>query len=176
MVRAINGMPTNYTLHGQTISLSTVYFFTQCYGSSFTRTTNQCNFFWCVWWFSPVKAGWITGMHSWRRHQTETFSALLALCAGNSTVTAEFPAQRQVTRSFDIFFHLCLNKRLNKQSWDWWFETPSRSLWRHCNASQCWQSDRKKANIVFVLLRNISVSKGLTKNLVNDCYSRQCTW
>ena len=28
---------------------------------------------------------------------------------------------------------LCLNKRLSKQSWGWWFETPSRSLWRHRN-------------------------------------------
>ena len=26
-----------------------------------------------------------------------------------------------------------LNKRLSKQSWGWWFETPSRSLWRHCS-------------------------------------------
>ena len=34
----------------------------------------------------------------------ETFSALLALCAGNSPVTGEFPSQRPVTRSFDIFF------------------------------------------------------------------------
>ena len=24
-----------------------------------------------------------------------------------------------------------LNKRLSKQSWGWWFETPSHSLWRH---------------------------------------------
>ena len=61
----------------------------------------------------------------------ETFSALLALCAGNSPVTGEFPAQRPVTLSFDVFFGL--NKRLSKQSWGWWFETPSRSLWRHCN-------------------------------------------
>ena len=38
-----------------------------------------------------------------------------------------------VTRSFDIFFDLRLNKRLSKQSWGWWFETPSCSLWRHCN-------------------------------------------
>ena len=63
----------------------------------------------------------------------ETFSALLALCAGNSPVTGEFPAQRPVTRCFDIFFDLRLNKRLSKQSWGWWFETPSRPLWRHCN-------------------------------------------
>ena len=63
----------------------------------------------------------------------ETFSALLAICAGNSPVTGEFPAQRPVTRSFGVFFDLRLNKRLSKQCWGWWFETPSRSLWRHCN-------------------------------------------
>ena len=48
-------------------------------------------------------------------------------------VTAEFPSQRPVTRSFDTFFDLCLNKRLNKQSSRCRFGTPSRSLWRHCN-------------------------------------------
>ena len=64
----------------------------------------------------------------------EIFSALPALCMGNSPVTGEFPAQRPVTRSFDVFFDLRLNKRLSKQSWGWWFVTPSRSLWRHCNA------------------------------------------
>ena len=69
----------------------------------------------------------------------ETFSALLAICAGNSPVTGEFPAQRPVTRSFDIFFDLCLTIRLSKQSWGWWFETPSRLLWRHCNGSS-WPS------------------------------------
>ena len=54
------------------------------------------------------------------------------LC-GEFTGPGEFPAQRPVTRSFDVFFDLCLNKRLSKQSWGWWFETLSRSLWRHCN-------------------------------------------
>ena len=68
------------------------------------------------------------------RHQSETFSASLALCEGNSPVTGEFPSQRPLTRSFDVFFDLRLNKRLSKQSSrGWWFETPSRSLWRHCN-------------------------------------------
>ena len=60
------------------------------------------------------------------------FSALLALCVGNSPVTAEFPIQRPVTRSFYIFFDQRLNKQLRKQSWGRWFETPSRSFWRHC--------------------------------------------
>ena len=70
---------------------------------------------------------------SWWRHQMETFSALLALCAGNSSVTGEFPAQRPVTRSFDVFFICALNNGLSKQSRGWWFETLSRSLWRHGN-------------------------------------------
>ena len=69
---------------------------------------------------------------TWLRHQMKIFSALLALCAGNSPVTGEFPTQRPVTRSFDVFFGLRPNKPLSKQSWGTWFETPSRSLWLHC--------------------------------------------
>ena len=76
--------------------------------------------------------------NAWWRHQMEAFSALLALCTGNSPVTGEFPAKRPVTRSFDVFFDLRLNKRWSKKSWGWWFETPSRSLWRHCNGAMIW--------------------------------------
>ena len=54
------------------------------------------------------------------------------LC-GEFTGPGEFPTQRPVTRSFDVFFDLRLNKRLSKQPWGWWFETPSWSLWRHRN-------------------------------------------
>ena len=54
------------------------------------------------------------------------------LC-GEFTDPGEFPTQRPVTRSFDVFFVLRLNKRLSKQPWGWWFETPSWSLWRQCN-------------------------------------------
>ena len=61
----------------------------------------------------------------------EAFSVLLTIC--DSPVTGEFPIQRTVTRSFDVFFDLRLNKRLSKQSWGRWFETPSRPLWRHYN-------------------------------------------
>ena len=55
------------------------------------------------------------------------------LC-GEFTGPRWIPAQRPVTQSFDVFFDLSLNKRLSKQSWSWWFETLSCSLWRHCNA------------------------------------------
>ena len=47
--------------------------------------------------------------------------------------TGEFPTQRPVTRTFDVFFDLRPNKHLSKQSRGWWFEMPPCSLWRHCN-------------------------------------------
>ena len=55
----------------------------------------------------------------------ETFSDLLALCEVKPPVTDEFPAQRPVMRSFDIFFDLHLIKQLSKQARCLWFETPS---------------------------------------------------
>ena len=88
-----------------------------------------------------IPRAWISRLfhivNTWWRHQMETFSALLAICAANSPVIDEFLAQRPVTRRFD-FYDLCLNKRLSKQSWGWRFETPSRPLWRHCNECSCW--------------------------------------
>ena len=72
-------------------------------------------------------------VHTWWRHQMETLPVLLAICTGNSPVTGEFPTQRPVTGSFDVFFDLRLNEPLSKQSLGWWFETPSRPLCRHSN-------------------------------------------
>ena len=50
----------------------------------------------------------------------ETFSTLLAICAGNSPVPSKFPAQRPVTQSFDVCFDLRLNKWLvnNREAGD----------------------------------------------------------
>ena len=70
-------------------------------------------------------------MTSWKG----TFSALLAIFAGNSQVPGEFPAERPVTWSFDVFYDMRPNKRLSKRSRGWWFETPSHPLWRHSNVS-----------------------------------------
>ena len=70
---------------------------------------------------------------TWWHHQMETFSTLLAICAVNSPVTGEFPTQRPVTWSFDVFVDLRLNKHLSKQTWGWGFETPLCWLRRHCN-------------------------------------------
>ena len=87
----------------------------------------------------------------WWRHQMETFSALLALCERKLPVTGEFPSQRPVTRSFDVFFDLCLNKRLNKRSRRWWFETQSRPLWCHCN----WYSWHRDNSFIFSVYTSV---------------------
>ena len=82
-----------------------------------------------VWWLYVCYVKLFVWRYSpWWHHQMETFSSLLALRAGNSPATGEFPSQRPVTRSFDVFFELRLNKRMGKQSRRRWFDTPSRSL------------------------------------------------
>ena len=103
------------------LALLTPFFYTAVY-----YACRECN-------VSVIHSS-LRSMHTtWWRHQMETFSALLALCAGNSPVTGELPAQRTVTRSFDVFFDRRLNQQLGKQWRRRWFKTPSRSLGRHCN-------------------------------------------
>ena len=63
------------------------------------------------------------------------FSVTRLLC-GEFTDHGEFPAQRSVTRRFDVFFDLRLNQQLSKQWRRRWFETPSHSSWHHCNEKQ----------------------------------------
>ena len=84
-------------------------------------------------WLIHLLMGDVAVIWTWWHHKMETFSELLTLCVVNSLVTGEFPSQRPVTRSFDVFFELLRNKRLSKQSWRQWFETLSHSLWHHCN-------------------------------------------
>ena len=101
----------------------------------------------------------------------ETVSALLAICAGNSPITGEFPTQRPLTRRFNVFFDLRLNIWLSKQSRRGWFETPSFSLWRHCNEwldwianYQCYNhSNGQRATRLIYYWFN-SLSKPPTKN------------
>ena len=66
----------------------------------------------------------------------ETIFRVTGPLCGEFTGPGEFPAQRPVTRSFDVFFDVCPNKRLSKQPWGWWFETPSWSLRRQCSETQ----------------------------------------
>ena len=133
------------------------------------------------WWQHRPSAGTMLMMKfssgSWWRHQMETLYALLALCAGNSPVTSEFPSQRPVTRSFGVFFDLRLNKRLSKQSWGRWFETPWRSLWRHCNVrsrllrNSMLQSMLVDNNFRILLLIGWQHSRQPVKNHVRKSFS-----
>ena len=115
-----------------------------------------------------------------------TFSALLTSCAKNAPVTGEFPAQRPVTHRFDAFFDLRLNKRLSKQSWGWWFETPSRSLLRHCDGFKSfmyWTGDHHSYELSWTsncLIRITVVKKTpghlFTKNVLRTHYKPRIVW
>ena len=91
--------------------------------------TNRCVWLICLTcqWSNPNKCD------SWWRHQMKIFFPLLDLCVGNSPDTGEFPHKGQWRGALVFYFICALNKQLSKQSRCWWFETQSRSLWRHCN-------------------------------------------
>ena len=100
-------------------------YWTFCQNDISVSPCGQNRFWLSTWDYTFLLSG---HLQVWWRHQMETFSALLAPCAGNS------PGHKgPVTRSFVIFFDLGLNKRLSKQSSRRWFGTPMRSLWRHSN-------------------------------------------
>ena len=86
----------------------------------------------------------------------------------------EFPAQRPVTRSFDVFFDL--NKQLSKQSWGWWFETLWRPLWRHCNDSGHQSSVyRWRTDVVRTWKINIILNMGWNYHLYRHMWTLEST-
>ena len=88
----------------------------------------------------------LLGVHARARDLLKVCHDDVIIFCGTGHLCGEFtgprwiPHKRPVTRSFDVFFDLRLNKRLRKQSWGWWYETPSRSLWRQCNVGELWNS------------------------------------
>ena len=93
------------------------------------------------------------------------------LC-GNSPVTGEFPSQRPVTRSFDVFWDLRLNKRLSKQSRSWWFETPSGPLWRHRNGQKMCVFKTKFHQMVELIIHQQWFRKCLSVEQFTDAIHR----
>ena len=94
--------------------------------------------------------------------------------------TGEFPAQRLVTRSFDVFFDLLLNKQFSKQSWGWWVETLSQSLWRHSNGEGaiCAPIRNKISYLLCIfstegltLMKLLIIAHGILKALKGPCKS-----
>ena len=93
------------------------------------------NFRACYWLWLNV--WWRIHLETWWRHQNGNIFRVTGPLCGEFTGPWWIPAQRPVTRSFGVFFDLPPNKRLSKQWWCWWFETPLNPLWRHCN--ECFQ-------------------------------------
>ena len=91
------------------------------------------NFHWLSNSIEVLLVGWAAGIQivlyltPWWSWNGNIFHVTGPLCG-------EFTGHRWlVTRRSDVFFDLCLNKCLSKQSWGWWFEMPSPSLWHYCN-------------------------------------------
>ena len=80
-----------------------------------------------------------------------------------------FPLWKPVAQSFDVFFDMRLNKRLSKLSRRQLFETPSRSLRRHCNVTKLLAKPirKKVANTVLTVLTIIHF-------LHNEYFQWQC--
>ena len=107
---------------------------------------------------------------------------ITGLCEGNLLVTSGSPSQRPVTRNFDVFFDLHLNKQLSKQSRHWRVKMPSCSLWCHCNANKHQAIIHQTADpITFkcmiilnvcLMLQLLNKNKKLSKK--NGCWWTQC--
>ena len=82
---------------------------------------------------SPHSSSWVIDCITMTTSSNGNIFRFTGPLCGEFTGPGEFPAQRPVTRSFDVCFDLRPNKWLSKQSWGWWFETLSWSLWRQCS-------------------------------------------
>ena len=85
-----------------------------------------------------LSVGHVVSKHIMTSSNGNIFRVTGHLCGEFTGHLSPVPTQRPVTRSFDVFFDLRLNKRLSKHLWGWWFETPSWSLWRHPNDFWYW--------------------------------------
>ena len=92
----------------------------------------------CWWWPGDGRSEDInTHGITWWRHQIEIISVVLALfLRGIYRSQVNSPHKGQWRRALMFSLIRALNKRFSKQVWGWWFETPSRSLWRHCHGSR----------------------------------------
>ena len=88
---------------------------------------------WHEWLKKTLQNNNLIHIHYMMTSPNGNISRVTGLCEENPSVTGGFPSQRTVTRSFDGFFQLHLNKWLSKQSRRRWFETPLCLLWRHSN-------------------------------------------
>ena len=84
--------------------------------------------------------------------------------------------QRPVTRSFDVFFDLHPNKRLSKQWWGWWFETPSCPLWRYCKDIIRFMTINKSCVILLWLYLSMARSMNCFPKTIVISHGCLCSW
>ena len=132
---------------------------------------------------TPGRSGWnfrcvILRIDSMMTSSNENIFRVTGPLCGEFTGPGEFPTQRPVTRSFDVFFDLRLNKRLSKQTWGWWFETLSWSLWRQCNGFHIllWNCQQVKAKGVTddksTLVHVMAWCRQATSHYLSQCWPR----
>ena len=114
--------------------------------------------------------------HIWWRHQMNRVTGLLC---GEFTGDRWIPRTRPVTRSFDVFIDVRLYKRLSKQSWGWWFETPSHPIWRHCNDVVYYELTLRVSWKFFFVKVSISMIKSVCKfthitTVLSSWYRQNC--
>ena len=85
------------------------------------------------------------------------------------------PHTKPGTWTFDVFFDLCLNKWLSEQSRVWWFKTPSRSLWRHCNGVRALIGDSTCIHLCGVITCGSLYFKG-GHNKLRRCWHQSIYW
>ena len=105
------------------------YSHTACYGRRYVRIKHQQRD--TVAWVLLININDTLNGNQW--HDTPSIVLELHRYMMTSSNGNIFRVTGHLCGEFDVFFDLRPNQRLSKQSWGWWFETPSRSLWRHCN-------------------------------------------
>ena len=118
----------------------------------------------------------------WWRHQMETFSALLVICSRNSR-HRWIPRTKASDAELWCFLWSAPVKRMSTQSWGRWFETPSRSLWRHCNGCDLPYIDLQSLDILLTTyVHNIWKLEAMAHCFTGGnvyCVARECnleTW
>ena len=110
-------------------------------------------------------------LSTWWRHQMETFFALRAVCAGIHRSQVNSPHRRQWRGALTFSLIYNLNKRMSKQSWGWWFETPSHSLCNDIKISvivtyliwRVWTQEPNRAMQVSLYTPRFSACKKISK-------------
>ena len=121
--------------------------------------------FYSRWLISPFAPNMMTSSNG------NIFRVTGPLC-GEFIVPGEFPALKPVTRSFDAFFDLCLNKQLSEQSWGWWFETPPCPLWRLRNGRRVTPVSIKFSSVLSLYVNCISNQSCTQGNQYPTCNPR----